>query len=624
MNIRINKWIFGGGWFAGIGGAAVVSATVAVIEFFRQLGVSVPDPQLVMALAITCAAAKGGRRDGLAGAAIGVAYAAYSLAMPGGIFQYDAVGAAGVMVNLVTLPAIALLVSGLKTRLGGQDARRADEGLRDGQRRLGDFTAAANDLLWECDRDCRFTWRHMAQGYTKTLADEDFYGKTYWDAYGEPEVNPSMGPLKRHLLLGKPFRDCEIEIAEIDGRRRFRRVSGNPFFDEHDEFAGFRGISTDITDEVDLRDLSGRLSARFESFIENSPMAIFLKDLDGRYQVVNRRFEQWYGLDRKDIIGKTVGQVFPGELAEKFLATDKEVLDSRQPVECERELDFADGTRRTVLITKFPVYDDKGAIQGLGSVSVDITEHQRAEQKLLESEDFLRAMADSSPVMISYFDRDRNVRFANRAFAARHDAEPHEMIGRNQSEFWAHTNRPEMNEMIERTLAGEVTSNEGQRFYPDGTTHYHVNSRSPHYDADGNVVGYFLVTQDRTDQKKAEDQLRHAQKMEAVGQLTGGIAHDFNNLLMVIVGNAEILDKTSAGDGTRIEEIVRAAERGSELTQRLLAYSRRQSLNPQAVDMVALVSDMSEMLQRTLGESIEISTVAPSGIRPALADRGQL
>ena len=112
--------------------------------------------------------------------------------------------------------------------------------------------------------------------------------------------------------------------------------------------------------------------------------------------------------------------------------------------------------------------------------------------------------------------------------------------------------------------------------------------------------------------------------MEAVGQLTGGVAHDFNNLLAVIMGNAELLSAASIEHELKLAAILRASVRGSELTQRLLAYSRQQPLRPQVIDLEALTRGMSTMLSRTLGETVEIETRADDELWPASADPGQV
>ena len=157
------------------------------------------------------------------------------------------------------------------------------------------------------------------------------------------------------------------------------------------------------------------------------------------------------------------------------------------------------------------------------------------------------------------------------------------------------------------------------------------SSGMPVFGEDGQFLGYVGSASDVTEYKQAEERLRiseeklaQAQKLETVGQLTGGIAHDFNNLLAVIPGNAEILGDGPDTDNPPVQTILRAAKRGAELTQRLLAYSRRQPLQPQAIDLSQLVVGLTDLLARTLGATIEVETHVPADTAPIMADPGQL
>jgi len=135
------------------------------------------------------------------------------------------------------------------------------------------------------------------------------------------------------------------------------------------------------------------------------------------------------------------------------------------------------------------------------------------------------------------------------------------------------------------------------------------------------------VVLDVTQRNAAEEQLRQAQKMEAVGQLTGGIAHDFNNLLAIIQGNLEMLQERLAGDpklGDMIDYALRASERGASLTKRLLAYSRQQPLDPRAVDIALLIAGMTDLMRRALGETVDVRTYIPAGLWPTRIDPNEL
>jgi PAS domain S-box-containing protein len=168
---------------------------------------------------------------------------------------------------------------------------------------------------------------------------------------------------------------------------------------------------------------------------------------------------------------------------------------------------------------------------------------------------------------------------------------------------------------------------EGWRCRKDGTTFMANVVINAIRHTSGRLLGFAKITRDITEKKAAEEQLRQAQKMEAVGQLTGGVAHDFNNLLTVIMGNLEHLDRIlQPAQSTQriIAAALRAASRAALLTHRLLAFSRRQPLMPEVLWANKLVAGISELLRRTLGESILIETVLAGGLWPTLADGNQL
>ncbi len=173
----------------------------------------------------------------------------------------------------------------------------------------------------------------------------------------------------------------------------------------------------------------------------------------------------------------------------------------------------------------------------------------------------------------------------------------------------------------------EIVEIEFRMIDPEGEIVYVRELMQPILDDTGRLIQSIITNQDITDQKRTEDQLRQAQKMEAVGQLTGGIAHDFNNLLAVILGNLELVEdeiRNGSQASEWLQTAIAAAERGAGLTQRLLAFSRKQALRPAAVDANALVQGMLDLLRRTIGERIEIELVRDAGLWQCLADPNQL
>jgi len=172
-----------------------------------------------------------------------------------------------------------------------------------------------------------------------------------------------------------------------------------------------------------------------------------------------------------------------------------------------------------------------------------------------------------------------------------------------------------------------ITQIEYRMVKPDGEIVHVREVMQPIWDESSRIVQSIITNQDITEQRQIEEQLRQAQKMEAVGQLTGGIAHDFNNLLAVIVGNLELVEgeiEQGAQASEWVEIAIAAAERGAGLTQRLLAFSRKQALRPTELDANVLIQNMLELLRRTIGERIEVQLVRDAGLWRCIVDPNQL
>jgi len=182
---------------------------------------------------------------------------------------------------------------------------------------------------------------------------------------------------------------------------------------------------------------------------------------------------------------------------------------------------------------------------------------------------------------------------------------------------------------LARALRGEIVDRAElvvrNSLLPEGKS-FSVNSR-PLRSANGAIAGGVVTLHDLTEERALEAQLRQAQKLEAVGQLAGGVAHDFNNLLTVILGFARLVSESFGADDPRqaeLEQVIKAGEQATTLTKQLLAFSRKQVLQPVTVDLNALVANVRQMLARLIGEHIDLATVLAPGLRPVRADPGQL
>ena len=252
-----------------------------------------------------------------------------------------------------------------------------------------------------------------------------------------------------------------------------------------------------------------------------------------------------------------------------------------------------------------------------------------SEQALRDNLEQHQLVTENVPALIVHVGADGHIRYANRV-ALEWYAQPSADAIRTRKidDFIDPLRLGEWRLKIEAALAGRTTRGEEKAAFPDGCERWCETIRVPDCGHDGTVRGYFVLSVDITERKRVEDELRQAQKIEAIGQLAGGIAHDSNNMLAATLGNLDLLlDALPAADVSRrslAERAIEAAERVADLNRRLLAFARKQTLRPQITDVNQLVSGMTTILQRTLGETIEIEVAQDPMLWRCLIDPTQL
>ncbi|MGC1563903.1 MAG: PAS domain S-box protein [Bradyrhizobium sp.] len=369
--------------------------------------------------------------------------------------------------------------------------------------------------------------------------------------------------------------------------------------------------------------------------------AIFMLDTDGHIVSWNSGAARLKGYTSDEIIGRSFSIFYTPEdrangLPEWALSTARET--GRFSAEGWRVR--KDGGRFWALVVIDAVRDETGELIGFAKVTRDITERQAAQESLLQSERRYRQLIEAV-VDYAIFQLDPTGHVATWNPGAKHikGYAPEEIIGKHFSAFYTEEDRNAgvpLRALSEATEKGRFEA-EGWRVRKDGTTFWASVVIDRIDDDKGNLVGFAKVTRDISEKKEAQDRLREvqaqlvaSQKLEAIGQLSGGIAHDFNNLLMIVIGNLETAERharqlAANSNLTRVlAHARRGAQRASALTSRLLAFSRRQALNPKPIDLNNFLSGLQEFLQRTLGERIEVQTVGSAGLWTVEVDANHL
>ena len=366
--------------------------------------------------------------------------------------------------------------------------------------------------------------------------------------------------------------------------------------------------------------------------------ALYMLDTDGFVVSWNVGAQRLKGYSQQEIVGRHFSLFYPEEDVRRGLpARTLQVARQDGRFEAEGWRVRKNGERFWAHVIVDPVLSPAGHLLGFAKVTRDLTERRRAEESLRRSEEQFRLLVQGVTDYALYMLDPSGIVTSWNAGAQRIKGyAPEEVIGTHFSRFYrAQDNANGLPAIALATAAAEGRfESEGWRVRKDGTEFRANVVVDPIRGSDGEIIGFAKITRDVTEKHEAELALERArealfqsQKLDAIGQLTGGVAHDFNNLLMVILTSLELIRRRVADDEGLIRLVnnaMQGARRGATLTQRMLAFARRQELKPVAVDVAALVLGMRDLLERSLGPTIHLETEFPDELRSVLIDANQL
>ncbi|MDH2345212.1 PAS domain S-box protein [Bradyrhizobium sp. SSUT18] len=372
------------------------------------------------------------------------------------------------------------------------------------------------------------------------------------------------------------------------------------------------------------RDYYGKRLALYGAVVESANDAIITKTLDGVITGWNKAAEHLFGYTAAEAIGQPIDIIVPEDRKAEVRGILNRVGGNEAIAQHETVRMRKDGRPLDVVLNISPLKSANGEIIGASKIAHDITEEKQSREKLRREVEERQRIFETSQDLILVTDGFGNFIQVSPSVKTILGLSPDDMIGHSATEFIHPDDLQKTRDEMRAARRGAVKRSFEARYY-----HYDGHEVTLNWMGTWSepVKRHFFIGRDLTEKQAAEAQFRHVQKMDSIGQLTGGVAHDFNNVLTVITGTIGILADAVA-DRPELAAITKliddAAERGAQLTKHLLAFARKQPLQPREIDVNALTLEAAKLLHPTLGEQITIMPQLTEDAWPALIDPGQL
>ncbi len=496
------------------------------------------------------------------------------------------------------------------------DRKHAEDRLRESEERFRSMTLLSSDWYWEQDAELRFSVLSKQWGRAWKNEDEraahrsTALGQRRWEIEGLVPLSCGWAVHRATLEARLPFRNFEYERRTADGEVEYVSVTGEPFFRADGEFAGYRGLATNITSRKQAELELETSRQRYRDVYEHAPMGIAVLQ-DGRVQFANPEARRLLDARSEVLVclhfdertspmrAAAPGQDRTGvEAGLESHRIEIEIWDNPG----HRWLDIAG---RRILWNGHP---------GTITFFRDVTEERRTRQDLQESETRLRRLAETIDEVFWMTDAaGEQVTFVSAAYERIWGASCASLYAdaRGVHNAVHEDDRPARHCAFAALGAGTAYAIEYRIRHPEGGERWIFERGFPVLDAHGQVIGRAGAATDITDRKRSERHLLELQRMEAIGQLTGGLAHDFNNLLGIVVGNLDLIGERLPADAQmqrQYRAALDAALRGAEVTRALLAAARRQPLEVSVRDLNAVLAEMEPLVRASAGSAVKFTS----------------
>lgn len=423
--------------------------------------------------------------------------------------------------------------------------------------------------------------------------------------------------LRQHRLANGKLRDVEVSVSTI-------QVGGRALF-----FSIVQDVTEQRLAEHHLRESEERFRSLFEN---NGSVMVLIDPESGNILDANSAAAAYYGYSRAEFARLKISDINVLETAQVRAEMNSAVSERQRNFQFRHRLKSGE-------IREVEVHVSAIALHGktaLFSIVQDVTERRKAERELRDSEERFRTTFEQAAIGMSHTSLDGIILRCNKRYAEILGYTVEEVVGRSFQDFTVEEDLEVGRVALERSRSVQSRGTSFEKRYrrKDGSIVWVMLHVSPQLDGEGKLTHMTTLTQDIHARKMAEARLTEAQaqllqanKMEAVGLLAGGVAHDFNNILGVILGYSEMLEKRMASDDPSlryVRQIMAAQQRAQSLTRQLLAFSRKQVLHLDTLNVEEVVRDMTEMLQRLIGSNIELTVDAEADLWRIRSDRAQL
>lgn len=511
---------------------------------------------------------------------------------------------------------------------------RSEDALRTSEERFAYAMDATTDGLWDWDIVSDSTY--FSPGYFRMLGYQAGEFPTKADSWLK-----LIHPDDREQTLRTNI-DCienRVENFEIEFRMghknggwrwilgRGKAVSR----DENGRATRLVGTHVDITERKMAEECLRESEKRYREVFDNSFDGIFLIEIteDQKFKVIdiNPAEERLLGIPESEARGKSLDEIFPAETATILEANYRRCIEAGGPLSYEETLDLVTGSS-DFFTTLVPIADERGHIYRIVGIAHDVTKRKQAEERVRESEQMYRQLFELESDAIFLVNAETGeILEVNQTAATLYGYEREKLLSMKNTDLSAEPTetRRATTDKLNMIPIRMHRKKDGTVFPVEITASHHVwKGKDVHIAAIRDISERIRSEKER---KELLAQLSHSQKMEAVGQLAGGIAHDFNNILTVIFGYVHILlSKTEISSPLRhpMEQILFSATRAADLTQGLLAFSRKQILTTMPLDLGTVVSETENMLRRLVREDIDFRVTVTDRVLTVHADRGQM